>query len=111
MSIVIRRTLAASVLVASATLAQAQSPDIVVTPTRTAQPIQRAGSAVTVITAQDIEKTSAKDLGEVLRLSPGHLVTSGTIILNFIFFYEKVSINSCHFIFFTFCFCSNRDQP
>jgi vitamin B12 transporter len=74
MSIVSRRTLAASALVASATLAQAQSPpgaDIVVTPTRTAQPIQRAGSAVTVITAEDIEKTSAKDLGEVLRLSPG----------------------------------------
>ena len=71
MSRVIRRTLAASALAASATLAQAQSPDIVVTPTRTAQPIQRAGSAVTVITAEDIEKTSAKDLGEVLRLSPG----------------------------------------
>jgi vitamin B12 transporter len=74
MSIVTRRTIAASALVLSATLAHAQSepgPDIVVTPTRTAQPIQRAGSAVTVISADEIERSSVRDVGDLLRRSPG----------------------------------------
>lgn len=50
-------------------------PDIVVTPSRTAQPIQRAGSAVTVITAEEIEKESVRDVSALLRRVPGVSLT------------------------------------
>jgi vitamin B12 transporter len=59
-----------------ATLALARDePDIVVTPTRTEEPIQRAGSAVTVIPREEIEKSSARDVGDLLRQSPGVTLT------------------------------------
>jgi vitamin B12 transporter len=51
------------------------APDFVVTPTRTPQAISRAGSAVTVITADEIAKESPKSIAEVLRRSPGLSVT------------------------------------
>jgi vitamin B12 transporter len=57
------------------TSALALEPDIVVTPSRTAQPIQRAGSAITIITAQEIEQASVRDVGDLLRRSPGLTVT------------------------------------
>ena len=50
-------------------------PDFVVTPTRTPQAISRAGSAVTVITADEIAKESPKSVADVLRRSPGLTVT------------------------------------
>jgi vitamin B12 transporter len=50
-------------------------PDIVVTPTRTEEPIQRAGSAVTVLTAAEIEKASARDVGDLFRRLPGVTLT------------------------------------
>jgi vitamin B12 transporter len=79
----------AAVLLSSlvpATLAHAQDgasprrgspsePDIVVTPFRTAQPIQRAGSAITVITAEEIEKASARDVSDLFRRVPGVTLT------------------------------------
>ncbi|HKG84526.1 MAG TPA: TonB-dependent receptor plug domain-containing protein, partial [Beijerinckiaceae bacterium] len=68
----------AAVLLAYAvvsTSARALEPDIVVTPSRTAEPIQRAGSAVTVITAEEIEQASVRDVGDLLRRSPGLTVT------------------------------------
>ncbi|HEY8564836.1 MAG TPA: TonB-dependent receptor [Beijerinckiaceae bacterium] len=49
--------------------------DIVVTPNRTAQPIQRAGSAITVIPAEEIAKSSVKDVSDLLRQSPGVSLT------------------------------------
>ena len=73
-----RRLLAACALIAASGAAHAQpasSPDLVVTPTRSAQPIQRAGSAITVISAEEIERASARDLGDLLRRSPGVDVT------------------------------------
>jgi vitamin B12 transporter len=78
MSSLSRRLLAASALVACAGAVHAQSPeaDIVVTATRTAQPIQRAGSAIDVIPAADIDRASARDLGDLLRRSPGVDVTT-----------------------------------
>ena len=54
----------------ASTSARALEPDIVVTPSRTAEPIQRAGSAVTVITAEEIEQSSVRDVGDLLRRSP-----------------------------------------
>ncbi len=51
------------------------APDIVVTPNRTEQPIQRAGSAISVITADTIEKSSARSVGELLQQVPGVNVT------------------------------------
>src|SRR3954465_7355625 len=54
---------------------QSNTPDIVVTPSRTEEPIQRAGSAVTVITADEIEQSSVRDVGDLLRRSPGLTVT------------------------------------
>jgi vitamin B12 transporter len=59
----------------TAALAQAEKPDIVVTPSRTAQPIQRAGSAVTVIGPEEIEQSSNRDVGDLLRRVPGLDVT------------------------------------
>lgn len=51
------------------------APDIVVTPNRTEQPIQRAGSAISVITAEDIQKSSARNVGDLLQQVPGVTVT------------------------------------
>ena len=82
-----RRRLAAVSLVSLSlipTLAAAQpapdaSPpsgaDIVVTANRTEQPIQRAGSAISVITAEEVEKASASDVGDLLRRVPGVTLT------------------------------------
>src|SRR4051812_16968861 len=82
-----RRRLAAALLFAFPlvpTLATAQpapdaSPpsgaDIVVTANRTEQPIQRAGSAISVITAEEVEKASARDVGDLLRRVPGVTLT------------------------------------
>jgi vitamin B12 transporter len=67
-------------------LASAQSPsqqpqntaanvDFVVTPSRTPTPISRAGSAVSVITADEIAKASPRDVGDLLRQVPGVSVT------------------------------------
>ena len=62
-------------------LSHAQTPsdppaaDFVVTPTRTPQAISRAGSAVTVITAEEIAKESPKSVADLLRRSPGVDVT------------------------------------
>ena len=76
----LRRPVAAAVLsCASAALAHAQSPgppapdapDFVVTATRTPQAIGRAGSAITVITADEIAKESPKNIVDALRRSPG----------------------------------------
>jgi vitamin B12 transporter len=50
-------------------------PDIVVTPTRTPEPIQRAGSAVTVIPREEIEKASVRDVGDLFRRVPGVTLT------------------------------------
>ncbi|HEX2554576.1 MAG TPA: TonB-dependent receptor [Microvirga sp.] len=55
--------------------AGAAPPDIVVTPNRTEQPIQRAGSAISVITAEDIQKSSARSVGDLLQQVPGVSVT------------------------------------
>jgi vitamin B12 transporter len=56
--------------------AQAEpTPDFVVTATRTPQAVSRAGSAITVITADEIAKESPKSIADVLRRSPGLSVT------------------------------------
>jgi vitamin B12 transporter len=73
----------AAVLLASllpATLARAQGgggpePDIVVTPTRTPEPAQTIGSAFTVIPREEIEKASARDVGDLFRRVPGVTLT------------------------------------
>jgi vitamin B12 transporter len=76
----LRRPVAAAALAcASGTFAHAQSPgpsapdtpDFVVTATRTPQAIGRAGSAITVITADEIAKESPKNIVDALRRSPG----------------------------------------
>jgi vitamin B12 transporter len=75
------RLCAAVVLFASSTSALAQSasnPDVVVTAYRTPQPIQRAGSAITVITAQEIEeagKSPTRSLDDIFRRVPGVTLT------------------------------------
>ncbi len=51
------------------------APDFVVTATRTSQAISRAGSAITVITADEIAKESPKDITNVLRRVPGLTLT------------------------------------
>src|SRR5215217_2404639 len=83
MPIIAHRLLAAGLAVCalpSVTQAQTLSdplpaPDFVVTPTRTPQAISRAGSAVTVITADEIAKESPKSVADLLRRSPGVDVT------------------------------------
>ncbi|WP_243374877.1 TonB-dependent receptor plug domain-containing protein [Microvirga solisilvae] len=50
-------------------------PDFVVTATRSPLAISEAGSAISVITAEDIEKESLKSPAEVLRRVPGVTVT------------------------------------
>ena len=79
------RRLAAACLTVFATLpvaAQAQptleapaDADIVVTATRTPQSIQQIGSAIDVITAEEIEKSSVKDVSDVIRRVPGVTLT------------------------------------
>ena len=78
-----RRLLAASVsvfaLVPGSVLAQSAAPtlvpDIVVTATRSPQAISRAGSAISVITSEEIAKESPKNITDVLRRVPGLSVT------------------------------------
>ena len=72
------RVCAAAILIASSGAAFAQSeqsPDIVVTATRTPQPIQRAGSAITVITAEEIAQTSLRSVDDLFRRVPGVSLT------------------------------------
>jgi vitamin B12 transporter len=72
------RLSAAVILIASSSTAYAQSaasPDIVVTATRTPQPIQRAGSAITVITAEEIAKASVRSVDDLFRQVPGVTLT------------------------------------
>src|SRR5215218_1257074 len=83
MPVIAHRLLAAGLAVCalpSVTQAQTLSdplpaPDFVVTPTRTPQAISRAGSAVTVITADEVAKESSKSVADLLRRSPGLSVT------------------------------------
>jgi vitamin B12 transporter len=56
---------------ASLSPAFAADPDLVITPNRTETPIARAGSAVTIITGEEIEKSRAQSLVDVLRSVPG----------------------------------------
>ena len=75
------RLSAAVIIIASSSAALAQpaaSPDIVVTATRTPQPIQRAGSAISVITAEDIERASVsptRSVDDLFRQVPGVSLT------------------------------------
>lgn len=83
-----RRVSAAASLIASAlaastslvtpgtALAQTlELPTIQVTANRVPQPIARAGSAITVITAEEIAQASARDVGDLLRRVPGVTLT------------------------------------
>jgi vitamin B12 transporter len=45
--------------------------DLVITPSRTEQPISRAGSAISIISREQIEKASSQDIGDLLRIVPG----------------------------------------
>ncbi len=56
--------------------AQETLPEIVVTATRSAQSITNAGSAISVISGEDIAKSSPKDISDILRTVPG--ITVGT---------------------------------
>lgn len=75
------RLLATAVAVALPSLAAAQElslPPIVVTASRTAQMVDEALAAVTVITREDIERQQPQSVLEVLRGTPGlHLYSSG----------------------------------
>jgi vitamin B12 transporter len=53
-------------------------PGIVVTAARSAQPVDRVGSAISVITAEEIERAQLTDLNEVLLRLPGVNVTPRT---------------------------------
>jgi vitamin B12 transporter len=57
-----------SSLVAAAT---DELPEVVVTATRVEEPLARAGGAISVIRAADIEKTGARSVADVLRQAPG----------------------------------------
>ncbi len=46
-------------------------PELVITPNRTPQPLQRAGSAITVITADEIAASGHGSLSDILRGTPG----------------------------------------
>jgi vitamin B12 transporter len=79
-----RRLLAASLSVcaleSTGALAQDASPvpDIVVTATRTPLSISQAGSAISVISGEEIAKASAKSVADVLRQVPGlNIVETG----------------------------------
>lgn len=49
--------------------------DIVISPNRSEQPVQRAGSAITVIRAEDIQRGNPASLADALRGVPGLSVT------------------------------------
>ncbi len=49
--------------------------DIVISPTRVPTAISRVGSAISVITREEIEKASAKDVSDLLRRVPGLTLT------------------------------------
>jgi vitamin B12 transporter len=72
-----RRLSAAVVIACSLQPASAQEggsvpvPDIVITATRTPLAITQAGSAISVITSEEIEKSSPKSISDVLRRVPG----------------------------------------
>jgi vitamin B12 transporter len=69
-----RWAVALPIAVLSPAVAHAQpgpAPDIVVTANRVTQPIQRAGSAISVITAEEIERSSARNVGDILQQVPG----------------------------------------
>lgn len=51
--------------------AVAADPDLVITPNRTETPISRAGSAVTIVTGEEIERMRAQSFVDVLRMVPG----------------------------------------
>jgi vitamin B12 transporter len=74
--------LCAAVAVVSATAVQAadpaDQPPVIVTATRTAQTVDSSLASVTVITREDIERTQAKTVPELLRGIPGvDLTTQG----------------------------------
>ncbi len=46
-------------------------PDIVVTPMRGPSSAARSGTAITVLTREEVEKASARDIGDLLRRVPG----------------------------------------
>ena len=46
-------------------------PDIVLTPMRGPSSAARSGTAISVITREEIEKSSARDIGDLLRTVPG----------------------------------------
>ncbi len=50
-------------------------PDIVVSPTRVPTAISRVGSAISVISREEIEKASARDVSDLLRRVPGLTLT------------------------------------
>ncbi len=84
MIVPLRRVFAASVSLCALSMGAAHAqtvtepvpiPDIVVTATRSPLAISQAGSAISVITAEDIEKESIKSPAEVLRRVPGVTVT------------------------------------
>jgi vitamin B12 transporter len=65
----------ALLLLPPANAALAQTPDFVVTATRTPLAVTQAGSAITVISGEEIAKSSPKSIADVLRHSPGLSVT------------------------------------
>lgn len=84
MSVSARRLWAASVSLcalvnggayAQSTADPAPLPDIVITATRTPLAISQAGSAISVITAEEIAKESPKSVADVFRRVPGVTVT------------------------------------
>jgi len=79
-----RAALAAGLIVVCPLIAAAQQPapdpvsagaDIVLTPSRSPQAIQRAGSAITVIRGEDIEKAPVRSTADIFRAVPGVFVT------------------------------------
>ena len=61
----------------SLALAQQPSPlDVVVTPNRSPTDIQRTGSAITVISGEEVRRTNPANLIDVLRQAPGVAATS-----------------------------------
>jgi vitamin B12 transporter len=74
----IHKSLAAAFLAAGSGLLQAEAidtyelkPDLVVTPSRKVEPLDRSLSSISVITREEIERSVAEDLFELLRLQPG----------------------------------------
>lgn len=74
--------LLALVLVPTVVWGQPETPPrldpVVVTGTRTAEPLQTLGSSVTVITRQEIEASGATDVVELLRYVPGLTIGAGS---------------------------------